>query len=66
MGSRKNGGEKLTKLDEMEWMEVFEAKKSEVEKLKAKIEKIDDKIDEMVFELYGLSEAEIAVVKGEV
>jgi hypothetical protein len=60
---KKVGGDKLTKMDEMEWMEVFETKKEEAQKLKAKIDKADNEIDEMVYELYGLSEEEIKIVE---
>ena len=61
---KKVGGEKLSKLDEMEWMELFEAKKKEANELKVEIEKTDKAIDGMVYELYGLSEKEIAIVEG--
>jgi len=61
---KKTGGQKLTKMDEMEWMEVFEAKKAEVQALKAKINKIDKEIDQMFYELYGVSEEEIRIVEG--
>ncbi len=57
------GGEKLSKMDEMEWMEVFETKKAEVQQLKNQIDKTDAEIDQMVYELYGLSEEEIKIVE---
>ena len=57
------GGTPLTKLQEMEWMEVFETKKAETQTLKAEIEKTDAAIDKMVYELYGLSEEEIKIVE---
>ncbi len=60
---KKAGGEKLSKMDEMEWMEVFETKKSEAQSLKAQIDKTDKEIDKMVYELYGLSEEEIGIVE---
>jgi type I restriction-modification system DNA methylase subunit len=60
---KKSGGEKLTKMDEMEWMEVFETKKSESQKLKDDIDKIDKEIDQMVYELYGLTKEEIEIVE---
>ena len=40
-------------------------KKVDLQSLKAAIEKTDDEIDQMVYELYGLSEDEIAIVEGE-
>ena len=55
--------EKLTKLQEMEWMEVFEIKKAEAKKLKEDIDKTDAEIDAMVYKLYGLNEEEIKIVE---
>ncbi len=63
---KKASGEKLTKKDEMEWMELFEEKKAEAQTLKAEIEKTDKEIDQMVYELYGLTEDEIKIVEGAV
>ena len=60
---RKVGGEKLSKMDEIEWMEVFETKKAEAQTLKAEIDKTDKEIDQMVYELYGLTEEEIQIVE---
>jgi len=57
------GGEKLSKIDEMEWMELFETKKAEVKSLKVEIDKTDKEIDQMVYELYGLTEEEIKIVE---
>jgi tRNA1(Val) A37 N6-methylase TrmN6 len=53
----------LSKLDEMDWMEVFETKKEEANKLKAEIDKTDKEIDQMVYELYELTEEEIKIVE---
>ncbi len=58
------GGTKLSKLQEMEWMEVFETKQKEALALKAEIERVDKEIDRMVYELYGLTEEEIGIVEG--
>jgi hypothetical protein len=41
---KKAGGNKLSKLDEMEWMELFEAKKKEAQELKGEIERLDREI----------------------
>ena len=60
---KKEGGEKLSKTNELEWMEVFETKKAEAQALKAEIDKTDREIDAMVYELYGLTEEEIAIVE---
>jgi len=61
---KKSGGEKLSKSDEMEWMELFENKKYEAQTLKSEIEKTDKEIDQIVYELYGLSDEEIEIVEG--
>ena len=53
----------LTKLDEMDWMDVFETKKAEAQNLTQQINKTDREIDAMVYELYGLTEEEIAIVE---
>ena len=58
------GGNKLSKLDELEWMELFETKKKEALELKAEIDKTDWEIDALVYELYGLTEEEIKIVEG--
>jgi hypothetical protein len=58
------GGAPLTKMDEMEWMELFEAKKKEALELKTEIDRTDREIDQMVYELYGLTEEEIKIVEG--
>jgi len=60
---KKTGGEKLSKSDEMDWMEVFENKKSEAQTVKSEIEKTDKEIDQIVYELYGLTEEEIKIVE---
>lgn len=60
---KKAGGEKLSKMDEMDWMEVFETKKSEVQNLKSQINQIDNEINQLVYELYGLTEEEIKIVE---
>ena len=54
---------KLSKTDEMEWMEVYENKKLEIQSLKSEIEKTDKEIDQMVYKLYGLTEEEIKLVE---
>lgn len=53
----------LTKLQEIEWMEVFEIKKAEIQELKTQISQTDKEIDRMVYELYGLNEEEIRIVE---
>lgn len=60
---KKAGGNPLSKLDEMEWMELFETKKKEALELKAEIDKTDREIDLLVYELYGLTDEEIKIVE---
>src|SRR5690554_860322 len=60
---KKAGGEKLSKLDEMEWMELFETKKKEALELKAEIDRTDREIDRLVYELYGLTDEEVQIVE---
>ncbi|MCD8418091.1 Eco57I restriction-modification methylase domain-containing protein [Tenacibaculum finnmarkense genomovar finnmarkense] len=53
----------LTKLDEMDWMDVFTVKKSEAQALQTQINQTDKEIDAMVYELYNLTEDEIAIIE---
>ncbi len=62
--NKKSNGTVMNKLQEMEWMEVFETKKKEVLELKSEIEKTDKQIDQLVYALYGLTEEEIKIVEG--
>jgi hypothetical protein len=56
-------GTPLTKKDEFEWMELFEENKKKALALKAEIDQTDKEIDQMVYELYGLTEEEIKIVE---
>ena len=47
----------------MDWMEVFETKKAEAQALKAQINQTDKEINTMVYELYDLTDEEIAIVE---
>ena len=60
---KKAGNPPLTKLAEMNWMEVFDAKKAEARKLMKHIEKTDAEIDVIVYELFGLTVEEISIVE---
>jgi len=60
---KKSGKPKLTKLNEMEWMELFENMKAKIQTLKAEISNIDKEIDQMVYKLYDLTEGEIKIVE---
>ncbi|PIB30267.1 restriction endonuclease subunit M [Gaetbulibacter sp. 5U11] len=53
----------LTKKDEFEWLDLFEDNKQKAQALQTKINQTDKEIDQMVYELYGLTEDEIAIVE---
>lgn len=53
----------LTKKDEFDWIELFEENKTKAQNLISSINQIDDNINEMVYELYGLSEEEIKIIE---
>jgi type I restriction-modification system DNA methylase subunit/REP element-mobilizing transposase RayT len=55
---------KLSLLEETEWEDFFEQERKKAQELKAQIDATDKAIDQMVYELYGLSEEEIGVVEG--
>ncbi len=57
------GGTPLTKKDEIEWMDLFEDYKKQAQDLKAQIDTTDKAIDQMVYELYGLTQEEISIVE---
>ena len=44
-------------------MKFLNRKKTEANALQAEIDRIDREIDQMVYELYGLSEEEIRIVE---
>jgi type I restriction-modification system DNA methylase subunit len=56
---------KLSLVQQDEWEEHFESYQKELLSLQSQIGSTDKQIDKMVYELYGLSEEEIAVVEGE-
>lgn len=55
----------LTKTDEFEWLDLFEQNKKKAQDLQAQIEAIEQQIDAMVYELYGLTAEEIRIVEHE-
>jgi len=55
---------KLSLTQQDEWEEYFEAYKSEINQLQSQIAQTDNEIDQMVYQLYGLTDAEIAIVEG--
>jgi tRNA1(Val) A37 N6-methylase TrmN6 len=54
---------KLTLSQQDEWEEYFNDYKEKINKLQKQIDKTDNKIDQMVYELYGLTKEEIEVVE---
>ncbi|XCF07060.1 N-6 DNA methylase [Tamlana crocina] len=53
----------LTKKDEFEWLDLFEENKQKAQTLQHQINQTDKQIDQMVYELYGLTEEEIKIVE---
>jgi len=54
---------KLTLSQQDEWEEYFDSYKKEINELQFQINKTDNEIDQMVYELYGLTDDEIEVVE---
>jgi hypothetical protein len=54
----------LSLVQQDEWEEYFESYQKELTTLQIQIDNTDKEIDAMVYELYGLSEDEVAVVEG--
>ncbi|SFD25565.1 Eco57I restriction-modification methylase domain-containing protein [Algibacter pectinivorans] len=53
----------LTKKDEFEWLDLFEDNKQKAQALQTQINQTDKEIDQMVYELYGLTDDEIQIVE---
>jgi hypothetical protein len=49
----------------MAWTDLFKSKQREALAIKDIIDRTDREIDQVVYELYGLTEEEIAIVEGE-
>ncbi len=54
---------KLSLSEEAEWEDYFEQEKAKAQVIQSEIDKTDKEIDLMVYELYGLTEKEIAIVE---
>ena len=54
---------KLSLAQEAEWEEYFVQESKRAQELKSKIEATDKAIDQMVYELYGLTAEEIGIVE---
>ncbi len=63
---KQSSGKKMSKAEEIDWMEVFEKKKHEVDNLKSKATQIDKIIDDTVFDIYGLNTKEIEFIKASI
>ena len=57
------GNTPLTKKDEFEWLELFEDNKKKAQELQNQITQTEKEIDNMVYELYGLTQEEIEIVE---
>ena len=55
---------KLTLSEEAEWADYFDQEKSKALEIQSKIASTDKEIDQMVYELYGLSGEEIGIIEG--
>ncbi len=60
---KKAGGTPLTKKDEFEWLELFEDNKKKAQDLQTQITQTEKEIDEMVYDLYGLTEDEREIIE---
>jgi len=57
---------KLSLVQQDEWEEYFNSYKSEINQLQIKINKTDKEIDQMVYQLYNLTDDEIAIVENSI
>ncbi len=55
---------KLSLSQQQEWLQYFEEQKLKANNIQQHTKQTDKEIDDMVYELYGLSEKEIGVVEG--
>jgi len=63
VGELKKQKLKLSLLEQDEWEEYFTAYKTEINNLQSEIASTDKAIDQMVYKLYNLTEAEIKIVE---
>ncbi len=55
---------KISLSEQSEWKDFFESNKNEINQLQKQINSTDKEIDQMVYELYGLTKEEIEIVEG--
>lgn len=60
---KKEKGIQLSEKDESGWFELFENYKNNSEELKYKIDQKNKEIDQLIYNLYGLTEEEIKIVE---
>lgn len=58
-----SGHETLTKKEEFDWIELFKENKATAIDLQTQILAIENKIDIMIYDLYGLNTEEIKIVE---
>ena len=63
---KKLGCNKLTELEEIGWLNAFEVKVEEVCVLSDKCMEIEKHLNQLVYELYGLTDEEIAIIEDSV
>lgn len=60
---KKNKLSTLTKIQEFEFMEVFEHAKKELKKFELSINKLDKSIDSFIYEIYGIDDEDLQVIE---
>lgn len=56
-------GAKIPAKKQIEWMALFKAEKAKIKSTQVEIEKTDKEIDQLVYQLYGLTPEEITIVE---
>ncbi len=56
----------LSLVEQAEWLPYFNEQKQQAEKIHSGLSKTDDEINKMVYDLYGLTDEEIAIIKHKV
>jgi seryl-tRNA synthetase len=49
--------------EEAEWLKYFKEQKEKTQELESKISKVDNEMDKIAYEVYGLTEDEINIVE---
>ncbi len=62
---KKTDIQKLSKSQEMDWFELFEEKKKQVQNVRGQIQEKENEMNQLVYSLYGLSKEEIAIVESD-